>query len=103
MLIALDPTRMPSTMKMVAGFHSLDFVFLGPDSPSPLKALGTSERQNEGLATRGRCDEPSFSERAVVANPLRGVVCSRAHCEKLFSDCRRALEGAILELTFFRA
>lgn len=100
MLIAFDPTRMPRTMKIVAGFHSLDFGVLGPDSASRLKAFGTRERHNEGLATRGRC-EPSFCSRAGVAKPLRGVVCSRAHCEKALSDCRNALEGAILTLTFW--
>lgn len=100
MLIAFDPTRMPSTMKIVAGFQSLDLACFGSEVfwPSRLKALGTIERHNEGLATLGRC-EVSFFRLPDVAKVLRSAECCRTHCEQMLSDCRRARDGAIVMLS----
>lgn len=100
MLIAFDPTKMPSTMKIVAGFQSLDLVCFGSEAfwPSRLKALGTIERHNEGLATLGRC-EVSLCRLPNVAKVLRCVGCCRMHCEQMLSDCRRGRDGAIVVLS----
>ena len=97
MLIAFDPTRIPRTMKMVAGFQSFDLGCFGSDAfrASRLNALGTMERHSEGFATRGRC-EVSFCRKLDVAKVLRGVGECRTHCEQTLSVCRNALEGAIM-------
>jgi hypothetical protein len=96
MLIALEPTRIPRTMKIVAGFQALDLGCAGSEASRRRNALGTSERHSEGFATRGRCDVPSC-KRLEVAKVLRGVLVDcRAHCEQMLSVCLKALEGAMM-------
>ena len=88
-------------MKMVAGFQALDFGCVGSEAFWPLRrrALGTRERHNEGLATRGRC-EVSLCLKLDVAKVLRGVACCRTRCEQMLSDCLNVLRDVMLYVMY---
>jgi hypothetical protein len=96
MLIALEPTKIPRTMKIVAGFQALDLGCAGSEASRRRNALGTRERHSEGFATRGRCEVPSCRRLDVVKVLCGILVDCRAHCEQMLSVCLKAFEGAMM-------
>lgn len=61
--------------------------------------MGTRERHNEGLATRGRCEVP-LCLKLDVAKVLLGVDCCRTHCEQMLSDCLNLLRDVMLYVMY---
>jgi len=67
----MEPMKRKITMKKVAGFHSLDLLFL-PFSPGR-RNFGTMDFQNAGRATLGTTALAECAARAVVVMARRAV------------------------------
>lgn len=85
-------------IKGVYGFHSLLLgVEVPPSAGDRRSGFGIKLAQNDGVATRGRCeDEVSERRRSEVEYVRPLCICGRAQDAHIFVTCRRALEGAIV-------